>query len=183
MINASVDQVRYTSVALALARVRSEGIVGQAAECGVYRGELSKLICSMLDDRIVYLFDTFEGFRAIDEDDNRFRDTSMDVIMKRLGQRKNYVLRKGYFPGTSHGLEQEQFAFAMLDFDKYEPTLSAIEFFYPRMTTGGYIFADDYNDTDSDRAVSRAIDAYMRDKPERLVELPDQYGSVVIRKL
>ena len=29
----------------------------------------------------------------------------------------------------------------------------------------------------------RATDEYMRDKPEKLIEIPDQWGTVIIRKI
>ena len=75
------------------------------------------------------------------------------------------------------------FAFVMLDLDKYKPTLAGLEVFYHRMNRGGYIFVHDYNRLESDYGVSKAVDDFLRDKAEQLVELPDAGGSVVIRKV
>jgi hypothetical protein len=43
-----------------------------------------------------------------------------------------------------------------------------MEFFYPRMVPGSYIFAYDYNSFESNRAVSRALDRFLADKPEKV---------------
>jgi O-methyltransferase len=71
----------------------------------------------------------------------------------------------------------------MLDADLFAPTLAGLTFFYQRVTPGGYIFIHDFNSPESDWAVSRAIGEFMKDKPERIVEIPDMGGSVLFRKI
>jgi len=60
---------------------------------------------------------------------------------------------------------------------------SVFRFFYPRLTRGGYFFMHDYNSLESQRAVSRAAHAYMIDKPELLIEIPDYFGTALFRKI
>ena len=48
---------------------------------------------------------------------------------------------------------------------------------------GGYIFVHDFNNPESNRGVSRAVLEFLDDKPEKIIEIPDKWGSVVIRKL
>ena len=56
-------------------------------------------------------------------------------------------------------------------------------YFYPRMAPGGYIFVHDYNNPVESKAGSfRAVNEFIQDKPERIVEIADLYGSAVIRK-
>ena len=71
----------------------------------------------------------------------------------------------------------------MLDLDLYKPTKTALEFFYPKVWGGGYIVAHDYNSPESNWAVSRAVDKFIKDKAEKIIEIPDEWGSVVIRKI
>jgi len=87
--------------------------------------------------------------------------------MNAIGDMNNIIIRKGYFPETAKGLESEMFSFVMLDLDLYKPTLAGLEFFYPRVKAGGYIFAHDYNSPESDHAVSRAMNEFLKDKPEK----------------
>jgi O-methyltransferase len=179
-----LDVIRYTSIALAIGRVLREAIAGSFAEVGVFRGATSRVIHRLAPDRTLYLFDTFEGFPAqdLDRTDPRFRETSVPLLERTIGDLKNVVIRKGYFPETAAGLEGETFAFVMLDLDLYKPMLAGMEFFYPRLAPGGFLFAHDYNSPESDRAVSRALDGYLADKPDKLIDLPDRWGSVMLRK-
>ncbi len=180
------DEIRYSTLALALQRLELEHIDGALAEIGVYQGATSNFIHRQSPDRIFYLFDTFEGFPSTDlevEQDDRFKDTSEQAVSKYLGGSPNLKFRKGYFPETAAGLEHEKFALVMLDVDLYRPALEVLRFFYPRMTRGGYVFMHDYNNPESERAISRAAHEFLADKPELLIELPDFYGSVVFRKI
>jgi len=179
------DPVRFATLALAINQIRKNNIEGSIAEIGVWRGETSRFIHLLAPERALYLFDTFEGFPPEDLEhyDDRFRDTSEEIVKERIGDLNNIVIRKGYFPETAKDLESEVFAFVLLDLDLYKPTLAGLEFFYPRMKSGGYIFAHDYNNPESNWAVSRATNEFMQDKPEKIVEIPDPWGSIVIRKI
>lgn len=178
-INTSVDKVRVATIALALRTIDTEAVPGAMAELGVYRGELSRVLHRISPLRTLYLFDTFTGFR--DGDDDRFRDTSSDLVLRYIGGDPARVrVREGVFPKTSEGLENERFAFVMLDADRYDVTLAGLEFFMPRLSRGGYLFAHDFNNVESDHGVSKAFADYFRDS-RPYVEIPDRWGSVVLR--
>jgi O-methyltransferase len=178
------DHVRYSTMALAIQRLETDAIPGAFAEIGVYRGVTSAFIHRQAPERRFYLFDTFTGFAKGDApgSDGRFRNTSQAQVAAQIGDTNNIEFRVGYFPETAAGLEEERFAFVMLDVDVYRPALSVLEFFYPRMSRGAYLFLHDFNSPESDRAISRAATEFMRDKPELLFEIPDFHGSAVFRK-
>jgi len=178
----STDRVRFASLALALETIEREKIPGALAELGVWRGATSSFIHSQLRRRPLYLFDTFTGFGGKDGADERFRDTSVDVVRRKIGDCSNVIFRPGTFPETARGLESEPFAFVLLDVDKYEPTLAGLNFFYPRLSPGGYLFVHDYNSLD-ERGVSRAVGEFLQGRTEKVVEIPDVWGSVVFRKI
>jgi len=179
------DPVRFATLALAINQIRKNNIEGSFVEVGVWRGDTSRFIHLLAPERTLYLFDTFEGFPSedLERDDDRFRDTSEEIVKKQIGDLNNIVIKKGYFPETTRGLENEVFAFVLLDLDLYKPTLAGLNFFYPRMKSGGYIFAHDYNSPESNWAISRATNEFMQDKPEKIVEIPDVWGSIVFRKI
>jgi O-methyltransferase len=178
-IEASVDKVRIASIALALRTIDTEGVDGAIAELGVYRGELSRVLHKLSPARKLYLFDTFAGFQ--DGADGRFRDTSAELVRQHVGgDPAKVVIREGFFPSTAEELGSERFAFVMLDGDQYDVTLAGLRFFMPRLVKGGYLFAHDFNNPESDHAVSRAFADFFGDsKP--YVEIPDRWGSVVLR--
>jgi O-methyltransferase len=180
------DYFRYTTLGLAAQRVLDEGIPGAFAEVGVWRGETSAFLHRVAPGRTLYLFDTFEGFDVRDlpsgASDERFRDTSMEAVGRRVGASEHVVLRPGYVPDTLAGLEDETFAFVLLDLDLLGPTQASLEFFHPRLSPGGYLVMHDYNNPESDWACKRAFDAFLRGRPEQIVEIGDMWGSALIRR-
>ena len=184
----SGDPARYASLALAVRTLEAESVAGDFAEVGVYRGATSRFLIRCAPERTLYLFDTFEGFALRDREpenaaDARFQTTSEATVRRALGGARNVVIRPGYFPETARGLEDRRFAFVLLDLDVYAPTLGGLEFFYPRLARGAYCFVHDYNSPESNRACRRALSEFLRDKPERVIELPDTWGSAVFRKV
>jgi O-methyltransferase len=181
------DYFRYATHALAMQRVLDEPVEGAIAEVGVFKGDMTRFLHAIAPDRTYYLFDTFEGFPRQDlehgSDDARFDDTSLEGVLASLHSTDNIVPRKGYVPDTFAGLEDERFAFVLADVDLHAPTVAALEFLYPRMTTGGYIFIHDYNSTESGWACKRAVDGFMADKPEHLFEISDIWGTALFRKV
>lgn len=176
------DPVRYGAIKLAIDRINDHNIPGALAEVGVYQGHTSKIIHMLAPNRHLFLFDTFEGFPNKDLEgrlDHRFMDTNIDIVKEVIGNMDNIDIRKGYFPETTAGLENEIFAFVMLDVDLYAPTLSGLNFFYNRLSPGGYIFIHDYSDG---HEVYKAVNEVMADKPEGIVCLPDTWGSAIICK-
>jgi O-methyltransferase len=183
----SDDYFRYSTLGLALQRLRDEDVPGALAEVGVWRGETSRFLHSVLPDRELHLFDTFEGFPGRDlppgTTDTRFRDTSEAAVRARVGPSPRIQLHPGFVPETLAAVAEERFAFALLDLDLYEPTRASLEFFYERLSPGGYLVVHDYNNTESDWACKRAFDAFLEGRPERVVELGDVWGSALIRRL
>lgn len=94
------------------------------------------------------MFDTFEGFTEADADSEKrrgytknnqagyFSDTSVKQVLDKMVYPDNCIIKKGFFPDTAEGI-QEEFAFVNIDADLYEPILSGLEWFYPRMARGG----------------------------------------------
>ena len=58
-----------------------------------------------------------------------------------------------------------------------------LEFFYPRVTSGGVILFDEYNDPPWP-GCNKAVDEFLADKPETLQEIErDNHVKYFIRKL
>jgi O-methyltransferase len=185
LVSMSGDPVRYRTIALALESLEREGVKGAIAEVGVYKGDTSRFLRLAAPGRRLYLFDTFQGFPQQDLKgrDERFRDTSVDFVRRRIGDDTNVVFRQGYFPETTQGLEDEQFAFVLLDLDLFAPMLAGLEFFYPRLSPGAFLMLHDYTNPESEHAVSRAASQFLVGRPERLIAIPDRWGTALLRKV
>jgi hypothetical protein len=148
------------------------GVKGSIVECGVYRGSglmtwanLSAVLEPTNLTRLVYGFDSFEGFPAVGEKDHsRFRparsgELRSDSYDELQGLIRAYDLNRflGHVPKV-HLVKGDacrtipQFvadhphlvvSLLFLDFDLYEPTKAAIEHFVPRMPRGAVIAFDE----------------------------------------
>jgi O-methyltransferase len=181
------DYQRFATIAMALRRIDTEQIPGALAECGVFEGHASRFIHRLAPERTYYLFDTFKGFDQRDVEpgsgeDARFRSTSVEAVLKRIGDTRNLEVRQGRVPETFAGLEAQRFAFVLLDMDVYPPTRAALEFFYARLAPGAYLMVHDYHNDESNWACRRAVDEFMGDKPEGIIEVADIWGSIIFRK-
>lgn len=146
---------RIAALEMAAREIYDKGIGGGCAEAGVYQGRFAAHINEFFYDRKLYLFDTFEGFSSKDimvdrdngytiENDGHFGDTSVEIVMDKMKYRDNIIIKKGWFPETAQGLD-ETFCFVSLDMDLYQPIKAGLEFFYPRLLKGGYLFVHDCN--------------------------------------
>ena len=124
------------------------GIKGNVAEAGVYKGETAKYINLLFPDRNLYLFDTFSGFAEKDQasDDNKnlknlkydFSKTSPKLVLGKMHFERKCIIKQGWFPQSANDIDKsERFSFVRLDMDLYDPIYAGLEFFYPRMSKGG----------------------------------------------
>jgi len=182
---------RLSAARLIAAEINSRDVPGAVAELGVYKGEFAALINELFPDRTLYLFDTFEGFDARDvaveikeglsyAAIGDFRDTSIDLVKSKLPFPERAAFRKGYFPGTAVGIE-ENFAFVSIDADLYQPVYEGLKYFWPRMNKGGYILIHDYNSLQYQGA-GKAVRQYCAENDLFVVPLSDMHGSAVLVK-
>lgn len=144
---------------------------GAIAEIGVFRGGTAKLLASVCPDKPLHLFDTFEGMPDTDPEVDRhrkgdFADTSLEAVKAFLAGHANVHYHQGFFPATAGPVADEKFALVYSDVDIYQSIKDCLEFFYPRMVTGGAIVFDDYEASNCP-GVRKAIDEFLADKPER----------------
>lgn len=184
------DTVRRDMLILLLRSLNERGVPGDLVELGVYRGMTAKLLHHYMPDRTLHLFDTFRGFDPINIASERkqtglvlkashFADTSVDGVLRYIEPKSDRIcVYPGFFPATvPGGFSERQFAFVHLDADLYEPTLIALQYFYPKLATGGYIVVHDYNSWPGAR---KAVDEYLAKERAVPVPMPDKSGSVLI---
>lgn len=159
---------------------KDEKLEGNVAECGVYKGDFSIYINKFFPDKIMYLFDTFEGFSECDvkieqkmgnsaflnsgfNQSGCFSSTTADLVLSRMPNKEKCVIRKGYFPESAAGLQDQEFCFVNLDMDLYNPQLEGLRFFYDRMVNKGVILLHDYYHPNLP-GVKAAVDDFRRER-------------------
>lgn len=184
------DNTRRDMIVLLLRTVLEKRVAGAFAELGVYRGLTARLIHRYAPERMLYLLDTFDGFterssRAelseLGHSTRAFSDTTLEAAQRFVGEPAATVsFHKGFFPESiPPQLQSETFAFVHLDADLYDPTLSGLKFFYPRLARRGILLIHDYNAWPGAR---RAVDEFFADRAELPIPMPDKSGSALIVK-
>jgi len=184
------DQVRLSSLELASFEINQQGLQGNVAELGVYKGKFAKYLNQYFPDRKLYLFDTFEGFderdvsiekaREHSTGNQDFSNTSVEAVLRKMPFPKNCIPKKGFFPDSALGVECP-FVFVSLDADLYEPIYRGLQFFYPKLVRGGYIFVHDFN-TDGYKGVRKAVEKFCSEENLGYVVIPDVGGTAIISK-
>lgn len=132
--------------------VSGVGLVPDMAELGVYRGGSALVLSGMFPHRTLHLFDTFCGLpytesprrnpTGHDLSEGRFACDLAEV--KTLLAGRNVEFHVGIFPVSAIELDLFRFSFVHIDCDLYSSAKAGIQWFWPRMFSGGIMYFDDY---------------------------------------
>ncbi len=185
-----LDYIRLSTLELVSNQIESSNLSGAVAELGVYKGKFSRYINQYFPNRKLYLFDTFKGFDEADikteqsnnfsHGDQDFSNTSVKNVLAIMPHPNQCIIKEGFFPETAKGLE-ETFAFVSIDTDLYDPIYNGLQYFYPRLVKGGYIFVHDFNN-DAYLGAKQAVIKFCSENNISFVPLPDSCGSAIITK-
>lgn len=166
---------------------------GVIIDLGVFQGaslftwaKLCEVFCPTDVRKVVYGFDTFEGFPSLSEEDGGddpnydrrvggfnpggsiLRDLNMAQKAMNYDKHIRHISRIELIQGDAVQTIPEfvkkkgnglRIALLNIDFDLYEPTKVALEQFVPMMVRGGIIVVDEYA-LDDFGGESRAVDEY-----------------------
>ena len=193
---------RITALYHSLEYIRENNISGDIVECGVWRGGNIKGIIDYLHfhnmkDKDVWLFDTFEGMTAPDENDvdlnsNKAEDildavmcyASLDSVKEVLQQSQFPQNRIHYVVGDIlETLKEEKnipktISLLRLDTDWYQSTKIELEVLYPNLESCGVMIVDDYGHWQGSK---KAVDEYFIDT-DIVFEKIDYTGIKMIKK-
>ena len=204
-LRALIDAVRYC--------VRAD-LPGAFAECGVWRGgSVLAMICTLQDigvnDRDIFLYDTFEGMTEPTEHDRSSLDrpaletwheaqveggrawpevfseeTFKEEDVRRLLTETGYPRERLHFvrgavEETLPGTAPEQIALLRLDTDWYESTRHEMRHLYPRLTSRGVLLIDDYGHWEGAR---RAVDEHLAEVGDDLLLTAVDYTARIALK-
>ena len=159
-----IGRLRMENLAESLATVLDDGIPGDLAETGVWRGGATILMRAALDawgdaDRRVWVADSFRGLPAPDAErwpaDEGVDLSGVDVLAVSRAQVEAAFARygllddrvrflEGWFCDTLPSAPIDRLALLRLDGDLYQSTWEALENLYPKLSVGGILIVDDY---------------------------------------
>jgi hypothetical protein len=164
-IKTMIGRDRLEQVRSCVLDVLDHDVPGDLIETGVWRGGTTILMRGILrargiDDRTVYVADSFEGLPPPDvaryPADEGLTFHEHPVLAVSLEEvRANFerydllddqvVFVKGWFRDTLPGLADRTFSVIRLDGDLYESTMDALVNLYPRLSPGGWLIVDDFH--------------------------------------
>jgi hypothetical protein len=207
--------LRLDAVVQAVRYCEQRGVPGAFAECGVWRGgSVLAMILTLqelgVDDRDLFLYDTFTGMTEPGEHDTspverpaletwqeaRSRDSTAwgemfgpevfdeDSVRQTLldtGYPAERIhLVKGPVEETIPATSPGRLALLRLDTDWYESTRHELSHLYPLLATGGVLIIDDYGHWDGAR---RAVDEYFASEAAPvLLNRIDYTGRVAVKQ-
>jgi len=186
------DRTRSDMLLLLIREIEVRQVPGAMAELGVYRGESARLLHHYCPERKLFLFDTFAGFSDRDlaresikvgyNEKPQFTDTDLGTALATVAPlNSNVIPIAGWFPASvTSEVAATTFAFVHLDADLEEPVTEGINFFWPRLSPGGFIVVHDYNAWPGPHL---AVDRFLAGNRAVAIPMPDKSGSIVLGKI
>lgn len=187
----------------AVKHVVRAGVPGDFVECGVWRGGGAMMMASTLlqqgvNDRRLYLYDTYEGMSAPTAKDVDLHGVAASARMTKskrvaesiwayvpLDEVKRNLARTGYpadlityvkgrVEETIPATMPARIALLRLDTDFYESTLHNLKHLYPLLNRGGILIIDDYGHW---QGAKTAVDEYFAEIGEVPFLSRVEYGA------
>jgi O-methyltransferase len=198
---------RMAALINAVIYVTQNGIPGDIAECGVWRGGSMMIVAQTLlahgdRSRSLYLFDTFEGMSSPTENDKSFDDVSAAAQLEQdpkgtgiwcyasLEDVRANILSTGYPEEKIHLIKGKvedtiphhnpaSLALLRLDTDWYESTKHELNHLFPILDPKGILIIDDYGHW---QGAKKAVDEYFAELGENIyLHRIDYTGRILVR--
>jgi len=186
------DINRLISFILNIKQVVNDGVEGEFAELGVYKGNTAVLLAHYAKNysKKVFLFDTFSGFSKKDTiaKDSKstlrlFEDTSIFGVLETLGDEADCCkIIEGYFPDSLTKECDVKYSVVSLDCDLYLPMKAGLNFFWPRLSKGGIILIHDYSG-ECWPGIKLAVDEFCADNQCYPTLMADRGGICIYSKI
>jgi O-methyltransferase len=183
-INNVMDNALYARIYILRQLAKHQSVVNpnlNFAETGVYAG-MTMFFTAEYCNKSFLGIDSWEGVSEPSEFDTEYFKTvklksEMAWAKNNLSRYDNIELKKGWIPEVFKDIEDKHYSFVHIDVDLYEPTKESIEYFWPKIVTGGVLICDDYGSYKTEgsrKAVNDFFENY------NILELPT--GQAIIWK-
>lgn len=160
-----------------------DNLDGAVADCGVWKGLSSLIILNSLKSdyftggKNFYAIDSFRGLSEPSAEDGvpkAYQGTlaaSLEEVKNNLRGYPEVTFTKGWVPQILSSLPEKQWRMVHIDLDLIDPTLGAIDYFYPRLVSSGIIICDDYASRMFPN-LKNAVDKFIKSRRYKTLALP-----------
>jgi O-methyltransferase len=170
---------------------------GDFVECGVFKGDMSWMVASVLgkaiENRTFYLYDSFEGLSPKLSDPGDYPDNPgfldmankiysapavFETVMTRFANMPHVKVVRGFVPDSFKIAMPERIAYLHIDLNSPQAEIAVLEQLFDRVVTGGAIIFDDYG-WKHYHLQREAEDRFMAARGHSILELPTGQGLVI----
>ena len=163
---------------------------GDFVDCGVYSGFSPRAICNYVDfhllNKTYYLMDTFAGMDERYSSDYElernkklgYKEVDLFAQVKETFKEFNTKIIKGAIPDTLPQADCESVSFLSIDMNCVMPEVAALEYFWPKLVSGGIIVLDDYGYPGC-LEQKLAHDRFAESKGVKVLSLPTCQGMII----
>jgi O-methyltransferase len=161
---------------------------GAIMEFGTFRGFKMKFVMeyfgNKLDDRDVYLFDTFNGIDpeqiegSPNQPDEHQKAQLYRYIVNRFKAHKNVRIVKGAAPGSLDQVSLGKISFIHLDMNSWMAEIGTLERIWDNIVLGGVVLLDDFGFT-AHKAQNEKELLWFKERGHTPLELPRGQGMVI----
>lgn len=176
-----IGRKRLDNVQYCLEQILANGVPGDLAETGVWRGGTIIFMRALLavhgtTDRLVWAADSFEGMPKPVSPSDGYDLHSLDYLRVSLEEVKDNIARfglldgqvrflPGWFAETLPQAPIERLALLRVDGDLYSSTMDALRGLYHKVSPGGYVIVDDFHSWEACRRAVTDFCAASRIEP------------------
>ena len=184
-------------------------IPGDFVECGVWKGGSCMMMALVLkrlnvNDRKIYLYDTFEGMSEPTSDDKQFSGEHAGELLNQADRADEnsvwcfstleevqsnvystgydtglFVFTKGKVEESIPGVVPSRISLLRLDTDWYESTYHELIYLYPILTENGILIIDDFGHWEG---AKKAVIQYFNEKNLKpFIQRVDYTGRLIIK--
>jgi hypothetical protein len=184
-------KIEFRAYVCCWAASQAAKLPGDFVECGVNDGWLSLTICNFLDfnslGKSLYLFDTYNGIPTEQISERESERAALhhyvdcyETTKAKFAPFPGAKLVRGRVPETLPTVPIERVSYLSIDMNIAKPERDAIEFFWPKLSTGGVVILDDYAFGGYD-VQHEAMDEFAKGVGVDILTLPTGQGLIIKR--
>lgn len=159
---------------------------GDYVECGVNKGGMARAAIhytgfKSTSTKKFYLLDTYQGtpthsLRPEETRRNKYEECYEDV-KKNFKDFPNVKIIRGEVPATLQKVTSQSICFLSLDMNAVDPEIAAADYFWDKLTAGGIIVLDDYNNVGHELQ-KKGFDTFAAKHGLKVLSLPTGQGLI-----